>query len=214
MPNTKKFLTIILLIAVSIEVQAQNRLLGAKVGPSIMDISPNNFNPNKDPRRGVAVGLSYEVLLKGDFSIGAEAIYNQRGFVDNFMVVDGFGNPVGEIFSTQFNYDYISFPLKVGKYVGKKIFGFGHIGIVPSILIKDEIIPGLDIGIPIDAGNFDLAGLAEIGGGYRMEKIWLTASVNYLHSITNTAITNTAFFGNADFKHRGMIFSLGLKYGL
>uniref|UniRef100_UPI003593102A outer membrane beta-barrel protein n=1 Tax=Aquiflexum sp. TaxID=1872584 RepID=UPI003593102A len=158
--------------------------------------------------------LGYEVLLKDDFSIGAEAIYNQRGFIDNFMVVDGFGNPTGEIFSTQFNYDYISLPLKIGKYVGKKIFGFGHIGIVPSILIKDEIIPGLGIGIPTDAGNFDLAGLAEIGGGYRMEKLWLFASVNYLHSITNTAITNTAFFGNADFKHKGMIFSLGLKYGL
>lgn len=214
MPNTKKFLTIILLIAGLIEVHAQNRLLGVKVGPSIMDISPNNFNPNKDPRSGAAVGLGYEVLLKGDFSIGAEAIYNQRGFVNNYIVKNGFGNPTGEIHSNKFNYDYISLPLKVGKYVGKKIFGFGHIGIVPSILIKDEIILEPVIGIPVNAGNFDLAGLAEIGGGYRMEKLWFFASVNYLHSVTNTAITNTAFFGNADFKHKGMIFSLGLKYGL
>lgn len=207
-------MTIILLIAVFIEVQAQNRLLGVKVGPSIKDISPNNFNPNKDLRRGVAVGLGYEVLLKGNFSIGAEAIYNQRGFVDNFFVMDAFGNPTDEIFSTQFNYDYISLPLKVGKYVGKKIFGFGHIGIVPSILIKDEIILEPVIGIPVNAGNFDLAGLAEIGGGYRMEKLWLTVSVNYLHSITNTSMTNTAFFGYADFKHYGLIVSLGLKYAL
>uniref|UniRef100_UPI00359449A3 outer membrane beta-barrel protein n=1 Tax=Aquiflexum sp. TaxID=1872584 RepID=UPI00359449A3 len=98
-----KYSILIILIITSIEVQAQNRLLGVKFGPSIMDISPNNFNPNKDPRSGAAVGLGYEVLLKDDFSIGAEAIYNQRGFIDNFMVVDGFGNPTGEIFSTQFN---------------------------------------------------------------------------------------------------------------
>ncbi|WP_194976014.1 hypothetical protein [Aquiflexum lacus] len=81
-------------------------------------------------------------------------------------------------------------------------------------MIKDEIILEPVIGIPVNARNFDLAGLAEIGGGYRMEKLWLTASVNYLHSITNTSMTNTAFFGNADFKHKGMIFSLGMKYGL
>jgi hypothetical protein len=85
MTDNKKFLTIIFLIAVSIEVQAQNRFIGVKVGPSIMDISPNNFNPNKEARRGVAVGLGYEVLLKGDFLIGGEAIYNQRGFVDNSL---------------------------------------------------------------------------------------------------------------------------------
>jgi hypothetical protein len=122
MPNTKKFLTIILLIAVFIEVQAQNRLLGVNVGPSIMDISPNNFNPNKDPRNGVAVGLGYEMLLKGDFSMGLEAIYNQRGFVDNFIVTDGFGNPTGEFNSTQFNYDYISSSCEGGQICRRERF--------------------------------------------------------------------------------------------
>jgi hypothetical protein len=35
--------------------------------------------------------------------------------------MDGLGNPTDEIKSTQFNYDYISLPLKVGKYVGNEI---------------------------------------------------------------------------------------------
>jgi hypothetical protein len=61
--------------------------------------------------------------------------------------------------------------------------------------------------------KFDLAGLAEIGGGYAvLDRLSLTLSLIYQHSFTS--ISNSGYFVNNKIRHNGMSLKLGLKWAL
>lgn len=167
-----------------------------------------------DNRRGFTMGLSYESRLKDHFIVGAELIYQQRGFEDKIYYPEPvfsypFENPQTPK-DLKFYYDYLAVPLKCGYIIGNKISAFANIGLVPSILLKAtaklpdelEIIDVTDL-----SPKFDLAGLFEIGGNVKIsEKFFLTASFAYQHSFT------TLSFANSNLLHHGLIFSGGIKY--
>lgn len=61
--------------------------------------------------------------------------------------------------------------------------------------------------------GYDLAGLAEIGGGFIItNRLWLTTSFIYQHSFTS--ITNTEYFANSKIRHNGVALNIGLKWAL
>ncbi|MEX2594887.1 MAG: porin family protein [Anditalea sp.] len=214
-----KSIIIIILTLTTIEVAAQNHLIGITGGANWTNVT-SSFSNQTDYRQGVSGGITYEYFVKKDFSIGADVIYNQRGFTDNFE------NPTGEKITINRNYDYLSVPVKTGFYdVGNKLFGFAKIGLIPSLLIDAKTtVPTIGIEGRItgtettDVTNivskFDLAGLAEIGGGYKMvDRLWLTASFIYHHSLTS--MTSTEYFGNNNkIRHNGMNLNIGLKWAL
>ena len=198
---------------ISLNVCGQSHFLGARSGVNMTNISSSNSTIITDSRVGFSGGLSYDYLWRDRFSIGVDIIFNQRGFTNDFIVEDGFGNPTGRIITTKFEYDYLSFPVKAGTYFGKKAFGFGQIGVMPSMMIESETIPGSDapsMNPPVT--KFDFAGIIELGAGYKLNRFWLSLSAFYHRSFTT--FTDFDNFGDANFRHKGLTLLIGLKYQL
>ena len=219
----KNILLFILTIA-TLKVAGQNHFIGLKGGGNSTNITSSNFLSQTDSRTGLTVGLTYEFLIKKHFSIGADFIYNQRGFTNDIVLTDNSGNPFGEKHTTTFNYDYVSLPIKTGFNIGTKLYGFTNIGVMPSLLVDAKItkptfdIDGKLIGNEIfevtnRVSKFDFSGLVEIGGGYKFkERYWLFTSLSYQQSFTT--ITNPDYFANSKIRHHGMALTIGLNCAL
>jgi hypothetical protein len=219
----KNILLIILTIA-TLKVVGQNHFIGLKGGVNSTNITSSNFLSQTDSRTGLTAGLTYEYLFKKHFSVGADLIYNQRGFTNDIVFTDNLGNPTGEKYTTTFNYDYVSLPIKTGFNFGTKFYGYTNIGVIPSLLADAKTpTPTFDtdgkltgnetFDVTNRVSKFDFAGLVEIGGGYKFKgRYWLFTSFSYQHSFTS--ITNSDYFANSKIKHYGMTLNLGLKYAL
>jgi hypothetical protein len=219
----KNILLIILTIS-TLKVAGQNHLIGVKGCANWTNITSSNFLSQTDSRIGLTAGLTYEFLIKKHFSIGADLIYNQRGFTNDIVFTDNLGNPTGEKHITKYNYDYLSVPIKTGFNIGTKLYGFTNIGLIPSLLVDAKTtIPTFDtdakftgnetFDVTNRVSKFDFAGLVEIGGGYKFkERYWLFTSFSYQHSFTT--ITNSEYFANSKIRHNGMALTIGLKCAL
>jgi hypothetical protein len=208
----------------TLKVAGQNHLIGVKGGANSTNITSSNFLSQSDSRTGLTAGLTYEFLFKKHFSIGADLIYNQRGFTNDIVFTDNLGNPTGEKYTLKFNYDYISLPIKTGFNIGTKLYGFTNIGVTPSLLVDartttptfdtDGKLTGNEtFDVTNRVSKFDFAGLVEIGGGYKFKgRYWLFTSFLYQHSFTT--ITNSDYFANSKIKHNGMALTIGLKCAL
>lgn len=171
----KNLLLIILTIS-TLKVVGQNYLIGVKGGVNSTNITSRNFLSQSYSRTGLTGGLTYEFLFKKHFSIGADLIYNQRGFTNDLVFTYNLGNPTGEKYITTFNYDYVSLPIKTGFNIGTKLYGFTNIGVIPSLLVDAKTTtPTCDtdakftgnetLDVTNRVSKFDFAGLVEIGGG-------------------------------------------------
>lgn len=219
----KKVLLLMMVLA-TICVIGQNHLLGIKGGIGLTNISENNFPGDYSNRIGSMGGLTYEYLLSEQFSLGADLLFNQRGFRSYLIFTDDLGNPTGEKALFKDNYNYLSLPLKAGFKTNSKIYTFANIGLVPSVLTCAEIIqPQFDAALHVNghetieftdrATKFDMAAMAEIGAGTKFkERYWMYASFGYQHSFTT--ITNDIYFTTSKIWHKGMTFSLGIMYAL
>jgi hypothetical protein len=219
-----KNILILLLTLITTSIHAQNHLIGVKGGVNRTDVSATSFFNDRDVRLGLEFGLTYDYFFKNNFTMGADLIYNQRGFTFDIIFTDDYGIPTGEKSTTKFNYDYISLPLKVGFMHGKTFSIFANIGLTPSILVdakyitptfefNELIIHGETIDITKNVKMFDLGGIVEIGVGYRFkERYWLYSSFSYQHSLTS--ISTSEHFATSAIRHYGMTLSLGLKYAL
>ncbi|KEO71744.1 porin family protein [Anditalea andensis] len=214
----KQFVVIILTLA-TFQVTAQDQIMGVIGGASWTNITSGKFDNQTKQRQGFSGGLTYEYFLNPGFSLGTDLIYNQRGFQLDMEI------PNGQMASSEFNYDYISLPVKAGFYDRQnKFFSFLKAGLVPSLLINAKTVtPRFDDNAAIigteffdvknNVSKFDLGGLAEIGTGYRfIEKISLSASFIYQHSITS--ITNAEYFSDSKIKHNGMTLQLSLRWSI
>lgn len=219
-----KNIYIFILTISTLNVAGQNHLIGVKSGANSTNITSSNFLSQTDSRTGLAAGLTYEYLFKKHFSVGADLIYNQRGFTNDIVFTDNLGNPTGEKHTTKFNYDYLSVPIKTGFNIGTKLYGFTNIGIIPSLLVDAKTTtPTFDtdgkltgnetFDVTNRVSKFDFAGIVEIGGGYKFkERYWLFTSFSYQHSFTT--ISNSDYFANSKIRHNGMGLTIGLKCAL
>lgn len=208
----------------TLKVAGQNHLIGVKGGVNSTNITSSNFLSQNNSRTGLTAGLTLEVIIKKHFSIGADLIYNQRGFTNDIVFTDNLGNLTGEKYTATFNYDYVSLPMKTGFNIGTKLYGFTNIGVIPSLLVNartttptfdtDEKFTGNEtIDMTSRVSKFDFAGLVEIGGGYKLNgRYWLFTSFSYQHSFTT--ITNSDYFANSKMRHNGMNLTIGLKCAL
>jgi len=205
-----KTLLIIILTLTTIAASAQNNLIGITGGANWTNVTSSNFLNNTDYRHGVSAGINYEYFIKERFSIGSDVIYIQRGFTDDVIMPNG-----GEA-TTKYDYNYLAVPVKTGFYNGRnKIFDFVKVGLIPSLLIdaKTSTPTFATEEITNRVSKFDLAGLIEIGGGFKIvDKLWLTTSFIYQHSLTT--ITNSEYFANSKIRHNGMSLNIGLKWAL
>jgi Outer membrane protein beta-barrel domain len=217
--------TALLLFTISsIHIYSQNHFIGVKGGVNATNIISTNFFSQTDSRIGRTAGLTYDFFIKEHFSVGADLIYYQRGFSNDGEFTSDAGNPIGKKYTTTFFYDYLSLPVRSGFTIGNKLHGFANVGVIPSLLLEAKTTtPNVDtdgntVGnqtydVTKSVSKFDLAGVMEIGGGYKCTgRFWLYTSFSYQRSFTT--ITNSEYFANSQIRHTGMTLSLGLKYAL
>ena len=206
----------------TLEVFGQNHLIGITGSVNRTNIRSDIFRSYADPRLGISGGITYEYFLKKRFSIGADVVYIRQGFRYNIET------PVGQEANHKFHYDYLSVLLKAAytKFNEETNFlHFAKVGLVPSFLVNAETtlpvfkdngeITGTETaGITSRVSPLDLAGLVEVGGGYKvLPRLWLTASFMFQHSLTS--ITTAEYFGESEMmRHYSMTFNLGLKWAL
>ena len=147
-------------------------------------------------------------------------MYAQRGFTSTIPFINSNGYMTPPNSSSQFNYDYLSLPVKAGYQLGEKFHGFLNLGVVPSILVDAEtIIENMNTGksesySQTDRVNkFDLAALLELGAGFKIkERYNFFASAGYQNSFISSTTDN--YFSSTKMYHYGFTFSLGLKYSI
>ena len=219
-----KPILLIILTCVSLSALAQKHYVGLKGGLSSTNILSSNFFTESDAKLGLNAGLTYDFIFKDHLTFGAELMYNQRGFKDYLIIFDELGLPTGESFTTQFSYDYVSVPLKIGVHSGNRLSGFANIGIIPSYLVQAKtVVPAFDangklLGNDISdvsdrVSNFDFAGLLEIGGAFQVNSSFQIFTA-LAHQRSLTTITNANYFANSTMKHRATWFSVGVRCGL
>ena len=216
----RKIITL-LIVLFTVPVFGQNHFIGMKGGLNRMNVNSSNFISNNDNRTGFNSGLTYQYILNERFNLGTDLLYFQRGFTNDIVFTDEFGNPTGESATSRFNYDYLSVPLKGGIVIGNKFSGFANLGIVPSLLVDATTITPAIEGVQEETvynvtdrvTKFDLGGLVEIGANYKITPDFLlSATFGYQHSFTS--ITNDDYFRISEVHHYGMVLSFGLKYAL
>jgi Outer membrane protein beta-barrel domain len=219
----KYFTSLLLCSFYTFTTSGQNHFIGVKGGYGWMNASMNLFTETKT-QPGFAAGLTYEFQTKKKISLGAELLYERRGFINEILFSDIQGNLTGEKYPTHYRYDYFSLPLKVGYTIGNKFFGFGNIGVCPAILSQaswklptfhadmtqrgDTIIYFTE-----KPSKFNIAGLAEIGCGYKISNHFSIAT-SFRFQYSFSSLTNDNYFKNYYIRHRGMILSLAIKYNL
>lgn len=202
-------------------VAGQHHVVGISGGVNrASTVTSKDFSIQSNPRNGVSAGLSYEYLAKQRYSAGVDLLYAQRGFTSDMVATSALGQATTH--STKFKYDYLSLPIKAGLHEGDKLYGFVNVGLAPSLLVHAKTVsPRFEIDNVVieqevvDVLNrikkFDLAGLAEFGGGYKFKSTyWLFASLSYQRSFTS--FTTPDYFSGNTMKHKAITLSVGVKY--
>jgi hypothetical protein len=218
-----KYTLLTLLTIATLNVCGQN-LVGISGGSGWTNISGSNVVNERTFRKGLNTGLTYDHFFTPNFSVGTGIIYNQRGYRTNIIFTDEIGNETGESATLTYNYDYITLPLKLTVQFGNSIYGFGSIGLSPSILVKAQyiepriehngnVIPAKTYDIQNSLNQFDIGAFVEIGGGYKFKgRYWLYTSFAYQHSIS--PFVNPEYNPASKLRHYGMTLNIGLKYNL
>ncbi len=215
-----KHLLITLFIIISCGTYAQDYYIGVFAAYKNSNVKSENFENTKS-RKGIELGLSLERNHSKNIFSELGLLYSQKGFVLEGPFTDLTGQPTGYISKTHLNYNYLSLPIKVGYQYGNKISGFINFGLAPSLLLNSkhvseeiegimEEISGSTTGI---VSKFDIVGLVELGGRYKLSDSWFLFSSLGLES-SFISVSNEEYFREESIKHYGINIKLGLKYAL
>lgn len=218
-----KYFIFLFLTAASLTSWGQN-FIGVKGGLNLTYNSFNDLYKMKNSRSGLSGGLTYESFIKKNTSLGVDLLYNQRGFTEEIIFTDNQGNPTGQKATTEYNFNYLSLPVKVGIYTKDRTRLGLNLGLVPSYLIKSEtILPTYELDGQIynakiinttdRVSKFDFAGLVEFTFNFQLkDNYWFLGAISYQHSFTD--FTNKDYFNDRNMNHYGLILSIGFRYRL
>ena len=216
---------IALIIISTIPIFGQNHFIGLKGGINWTSIVSDNYLDNSSMRTGFTTGLTYHYKFKSFYTIGLDVLYVQRGFKNTSINPnpDGLIKPVIDpdkpLLMSDFNYDYISIPVKFGYSDGNKFSVYLNFGVIPSIIVSAKTMIHtysngvLRKDVKHKVTSFDFAGLGELGVSYKFfDKILLFTSFECQYSFT--AFSNSNYYSGSKMKHYGMTLVLGIKYAL
>ena len=208
------------LFIITLPAFGQNHFLGVKGGINHTNVKLGTAFLANDYRNGIVGGLTYDYHIGKRFTIGAELLYAQKGFNSEIIFTNEFGIPTGENIIINYNYDYISLPIKGGVFIGKTVKGFANLGVVTSVLVNAKnIIPEFDIvnGMVYDLSSqtntLDFSGLIELGVSYDINsQLNVFTALAYQQSFRPIIAKNA--YGQSNTKHYGFNVSVGIKYAL
>jgi hypothetical protein len=195
-------------------------LVGVKSGVNLT----NTTGYERSYKLGFAGGFTYEYLFKNKISFGCDVLYAQKGYalipiggdkldpVLGIVTVSPNENSPTKIYH---RYDFISVPIKVSFCYGKKLYGMGSIGFMPSYMIAYKLYfenyPAENYLTIERAKRFEISGLLEVGVGYQFKNNWhIVFSNSYFHAFNG--INGTNYYYTDAMKNYGFNASLGLKY--
>ena len=168
---------------------AQDHYFGPVAGVNLSNVSYswNFIGINHEIyKAGITGGVEYEYIFKNGFNIGFDVLYDQRRHAySDFSLVT-------------YLYNYISCPLKIGYYTGKKFGVSVKGGAIPSYFIngysKWEVYyygDGLSSIDKDEIRKHDWAAFSEIGGRYNINnKLSLYSGLMFRHSFKKYYIIN------------------------
>jgi hypothetical protein len=214
---------ILLFILISYVTWGQKHLIGVQGGLNFTNFTSKEGFANTTTKTGFIGGITYDLMLTEKYVLEIDVLYSQRGVNDQFSIIDDYGQYAGQV-ETEMNYDYLSFPIKIGYKLGNKLKIIPKIGIVPAIAIKAEITsPFIDRGGEIIGketidhmdfiSKFDFGGIVELGFEKDLsENFVFNSNLNYKHSLTT--FSNSDYFDGQDMRHYGFSVTVGIKYRL
>lgn len=217
-----KNILLITFVITSLGLTAQMHLIGLKGGVNFANISATNFSKSMANPLGLSGGVTYDYLINSYLSVGIDVLYQQRGFQSNSIFTNDEGEQIGTSLKSQFNYDYVTVPIKIGFNYGEKLYVFGNVGVTPALLIRAvTTIPpfeiaeikmkGQRVNSTRNVNQFDIGAFLEIGVGYKLNnRYWIYASGTLNHSVI--AFNNANYFPASNLKHRSISAYLGVKY--
>jgi len=218
-----KQILIFIFISISYFAFGQNQFIGLQGGLNLTNFTSKESFQNTEMKTGFIGGITYDLMLTEKYVLEIDILYSQRGVTDQFSIIDDYGQYAGQV-ETEMNYDYLSFPVKIGYKLGNKLKIIPRIGIVPAIAIKAEITsPSVDRGgemigkETIDhmdfVSKFDFGGIVELGFETDIsENFVFNSNLNYKHSLTT--FSNSDYFDGQDMRHYGFSVAVGIKYRL
>lgn len=221
-----KHIAIIILVFSGLHAAAQKHEIGVRGGLNIaghtMPEAIITLDDAVFPR--MTAGISYEYLLNEHFSIGVDALYNQRGTKTFISFTDEMGNYIVERATVKYEMDYLSIPLKINYKTGGNLYGVGGIGIMPSYLIRSQLrTPSYTVAgtsFPSESydqtdsfNSMDWGGIVELGAGYKTA-VGLTVFVLAGYQYSFTEAKATEYSPSMEIRHYGYMISAGVKYAL
>jgi len=212
--------TWIAILLLNVSAIAQNHYIGFKAGPGFTNINSSLFE-DTEVRVGLNIGITYEYCISNNLSLSAEMLYAQRGFRDDFFARDDQNNDLGTI-TSDFNYDYISIPLKFSYSGISKTYGFISAGLIPAFIVDAKSTTpvyngsGFDnetVDIKDNVTKFDISGMLEFGGGYRFTERFI-GFISVAGQISFTQLSNDEYFNEQTMRHYGFLTAVGIKYKL
>lgn len=213
-----KKLGFVFVILMSLSSYSQEHLIGIKGGFNLSNINTQGFLDGSDNYMGFIGGLTYEFQMKNRLSLGADLLYDRRGFKTDIVFTNDLGVATGETMTISYLFNYVSLPIKVGYKMGDKLKALVNVGLVPAYLLKaqnhfpasiysEETTMELTDGVT----DFDLAALIEIGGEYTLkEKFVVFTNLGFKYSLTDH--TNSEYFDGEGMYHYALSWFAGVKY--
>lgn len=214
--NKKIMLLLSILTGLSYEVNSQNYFFRYNYGFSWNEVKSNG-NVKGTSQNNFSTGLTFEVVTRKKLRLGAEILYEKRGFNLEYTVI--FNNFDERLVTNYHHQNYLSIPLKIGYQTGNKIYVYGDLGFAPAFNLKStfkypetdssfNIIGEITENEQFEIRPFDLSALIDFGVGYNLtEKISILSSVR---------IQNSLFEFSKDYQmsHRATTLFLSLRYML
>ena len=190
--NKRFLLLLFILTGFYAQLYSQHYSLGYTYGYSWNEVKNNGDVPGSSQNNFIT-GLSSEWITKKNLRLGAEILYEKRGFDLEYIVF--FNNFSQKHIKNYHHQKYLSIPLKIGYQTGKRIYAFGDIGIVPAFNVKStftypntdslfNILGEITEREQINIKTFDLGGLLDFGAGYNLtDKFSVSGSIRLQHSL-------------------------------
>ena len=196
-------------------ISAQSHTVGLNGGLSRNGVINYGYAVGQNQNNNFAVGINYEACTKMNIRLGAELLYDRRGFDLGYTVITTTGDYT---IKNQHHINYLSVPLKIGYQIGNRYFMFADVGICPSYKVKSTLTyplidsTGNSIGSKKehleDINNYDIGGFWDCGLGYNLyDKFSIVAVMRRQRSFWN-------FSDLYAMKHQFMTISLAFRYKL
>lgn len=196
---------------------AQKDLIGLRGGINWSHVKTDTPFEDSDATTGFLGGITYQHQFQSGLYWGVDVLYTERGFEDE--LIPGTFDPclgclrVAAPVDNQFNFDYLSFPVKVGFTFGEQVMFFTDFALVPATLVNGNIETTNSSQEITEADQFDLATQIEIGAAFHLFEGWAAyGSLSYLNSLTSS--TNANYFPGDQMLHRNVNLSFGVRYEL